>query len=260
MPNINKRVRRGLCIWSLCAAGAMVPTEAAAQQAADPAAAVDSQPPAEQSYTNPFADRPVCSSMFIKSEWQLTGKQKACDWINDGVFSTNAMLGALWSAGFAQGIDLESERGDGFATRFGRRFAQNGVKSTAAYLGRVIAHEDPRRTPPYLAMRTSTPPRGFFKRTGHALAGNFIAYKCRNRCSEDADIRRVPALSRVFGSVASGVAGELLTYDRPNSTRHALQGAASAYGSTFVSALFTEFKPELSAFAGKAFTAIFGVR
>ena len=198
--------------------------------------------------------------MFIKSEWQLTKKQRACDWIDDGVFSTNAMLGAAWSAGFAQRIDLASERGDGFATRFGRRFAQNAVKSSVAYATQALIHEDPRRDPPYLAMRSSPQPRGFFSRTGHALGSNFISYKCRNLCSDATDIHTVPALSRLAGSLASGVAGELLTYDRPNSTRHALQGTASAYGSTFVSALFTEFKPELSAFAGKAFTKIFGVR
>jgi hypothetical protein len=215
-------------------------------------------PPPEP--VNPFADRPVCASMFLKADWQLSGKQKACDWIQNGIFSTNAMLGAAWSAGFSQRTDLASERGDGFPTRFGRKFAQNAFKSTGSYLGGQIFHEDPRKAPPYLVRRLAPTPRGFFKRTGRALGNNFISYRCTNDCSKREHIRRVPALSRVVGSLASGFAGELLTYDRPDSTRHALRGAASAYGSTFINALFTEFKPELSAFAGKAFTKIFGVR
>jgi hypothetical protein len=198
--------------------------------------------------------------MFIKSEWQLTKKQRACDWINDGVFSTTAMLGAVWSAGFSERVDLASERGDGFLTRFGRKFGQNAFKSTGEYLGGAILHEDPRRTPPYLVMRASPRPTGFFKRTGHALAGNLVSYKCSHLCADRNDIHMVPALSRVLGSIASGAAGELLTFDRPNSSRHAWHGTASAYGSTFVNAVVDEFKPELSAFAGKAFTMIFGMR
>lgn len=217
-------------------------------------------PVVEPAPNNPFDQRPVCASMFMKTDWQLTRKQRVCDWIHNGVFSTNAMLGAVWSAGFSQSTDMKSERGDGFATRFGRKFGQNAFKSTGAYLGGQIFREDHRKTPPYLVMRTSPPPKGFFKRTGHALADNFTAYRCMNACAQEADIRKVPALSRVLGSLASGFAGELLTHDRPDSTRHALRGAASAYGSTFVNALFVEFKPELSAFAGKAFTKIFGVR
>jgi hypothetical protein len=217
---------------------------------------------------NPFADRPVCASMFVKSDWQLSNRQKTCDWINNGIFSTNAMLGAAWSAGFSQRTDLASERGDGFPTRFGRKFAQNAFKSTGSFLGGQIFREDPRKTPPYLAMRTTPRPRGFFKRTAYALGGNFVSYRCTGSkdkkeevdCTNGGRFHKVPALSRVVGSLASGFAGELLTYDRPNSTRHALRGAASAYGSTFINALFAEFKPELSAFAGKAFTRIFGVR
>lgn len=229
--------------------------------AASIAAAEGSQQPAERpKLENPFDRRPVCASMFLKADWQLTGKQQVCDWVQNGVLSTNAMLGAVWSAGFSQRTDPASERGDGFPARFGRKFAQNAFKSTGAYLGGQIFREDLRKTPPYLVMRTSPQAKGFFKRTGQALGGNFVSYRCKNRCAGPGDIHKVPALSRVLGSLASGFAGELLTYDRPDSTRHALRGAASAYGSTFVNALFVEFKPELSAFAGTAFTAIFGVR
>ena len=123
--------------------------------------------------TNPFARRPVCSSMFMKSDWR-PGRATSCNWIHNGVFSTNAMLGAVWSAGFSQQTDLASERGDGFPTRFGRKFAQNAFKSTGAYLGRQIFHEDPRKVPPYLVMRTSPRPRGFLSERRTHWEGIFV--------------------------------------------------------------------------------------
>ena len=202
--------------------------------------------------SNPWSKRPACASMFIQSDWQLTSKQKACNWFNS-VTSTNAMLGAVWSAKFSQYVDQSSEQGDGFTTRFGRKFGQSAVKSTAAYLGAMIAREDPRKSPPYLGMRTKPPAHGFFKRTAAAIGGNFISHTCVNSCLSEKDIKSRPALSKVLGSLGSGFAGELLTYDRPDTLNNALRGSASAYGATFVNALFVEFKPELSAFGGRVF-------
>ena len=223
---------------------AAIGAEAAVAQAPPAAAATEA--------TNPWSGRPACASMFIRGDWQLTSKQKACNWFN-GVMSTNAMLGAVWSAKFSQYTDQSSEQGDGFATRFGRKFGQSAVKSTASYLGAMIAREDPRKSPPYLAMRTRPPARGFFKRTAAAIGGNFISHTCVERCTSEKDIKNRPALSKVLGSLGSGFAGELLTHDRPNTLNNALRGSASAYGSTFVNALFVEFKPELSAFGGRIF-------
>jgi hypothetical protein len=227
---------------------------------AAPAAAQDDAPqPSPPPPSNPWAERPVCASMFMKADWQLTAKQRLCDFTHNGVFSTNAMLGAAWSAGYSMWTDNTSEAGDGFATRFGRRFGQNAFKSAGGYVGTLIAGEDPRRRPPYLAMRTVRP-RGFWKRLGYAVGGNFVSYRCVDDCDDESDIRLRPALSRVLGSLASGAAGELMTTDRPRSYSHGLRGAASAFGSTFVSAGLTEFNPEISAFAGRTFTAIFGAR
>jgi hypothetical protein len=234
----------------VCAAVLAASAHAGAQQPAVPEA------PAPD---NPYERRPVCASMFMRTDWQLTKKQRVCDWIHDGVFSTNAMLGAAWSAGFSQINDSESEAGDSFVTRFGRKFGQNAFKSTGSYAGGLIFREDPRKRPPYLAMRTTPPPRGFFRRVGYAIATNFISYRCTGTCTSEADIRKVPAISRISGSIASGYASELLTTDRPNDHVRAWRGAASAYGSTFVNSLFVEFKPELSAVAGRTARAL-GIR
>ena len=230
---------------------ALEPSSAAIEQLAP---AVETQP------VNPWSERPACATMFLKGDWQLSAKQKACNWWNNGVLASNAMLGAVWSAKFSQSVDLSSERGDGFATRFGRKFGQNAIKSTGIYLGAIIAREDPRKKPPYLGIGRRPPVRGFFKRTASAIGGNFISYRCVEDCSEAAHVKKTPAISRVLGSLGSGFGGELLTYDRPDSLNHALRGSASAYGSTFTSALFDEFKPELSAVAGRVLRLFGGGR
>jgi hypothetical protein len=67
-------------------------------------------------------------------------------------------------------------------------------------------------------------------------------------------------MSRLAGSLASGLGGELLESDRAYSTRHALLAAASAGAATFVDAIIVEFKPEISRFAGKTMTTLFGAR
>ena len=208
---------------------------------------------------NPWDDRPECASMFLKTDWQLSHKQRACTWLHDGVFSTKALLGAVWSARFSQDVDLTSERGDGFGTRFGRKFGQNAIKSTAIYLGALVADEDTRSTPPFLVMRP-TPPRGFWRRLGGAIAGNVVSHRCVKECTSKDDIRKRPVLSKLAGSIASGFAGELFTTDRPNLLNHAARGAASAYAATFSSAVLNEFKPELSAFGGRIFRFFGGSR
>jgi hypothetical protein len=216
--------------------------------------------PSGATVTNPWNCRPVCASMFLTSDFQLSGKQRACDWLHNGVFSTDGMLGAAWSAGYSMWTAKPSESGDGYWTRFGRKFGQNAFKASGAYLGGLIAGEDPRRRPPFLALRTTPPPRGFWKRFGHAVGGNFVSYRCSKDCSDSSHIGRRFALSRVLGSLASGFSSELLTTDRPYSSRHAWNGVASAYGSTFVSALFVEFQPELSAAGNKIFGHLLGGR
>jgi hypothetical protein len=203
--------------------------------------------------SSPWNRRPVCASMFLKSDWQLTSKQRACDWLQNRLFSSSALTGAAWSAGVSTLRDSSSEAGDPFATRFARRYAQSAAKSSAAYLGALVAHEDPRVRPPYLVLKPMPRPRGFWPRTRRALVANFVSYRCLRACRTDADVDRQIALSRMLGALASGYAAEAWTWDRETSHRRALRGAATAYGSSFLSTLFGEFSPELSAFARATF-------
>jgi hypothetical protein len=176
------------------------------------------------------------------------------------MFSNGALFGAASSAFVSKIRNPDAEQGDSFAIRFGRRFAQSSFKSTGAYLGGVIAKEDPRIVPPYLVMKTQARPRGFWRRTRHALANNLTSYTCVDQCRSESDIKRRFALSRVLGAVSSGYGGEVWDWDRSTSHARAWRGAASAYGSSFVDALYTEFKPELNAAAGKVFGGLFGFK
>lgn len=225
-----------------------VPPSPSIQDAPPPTAAVD-----------PWGRRPVCASMFLKGDWQLSGKQRACDWVRNRLLSNVALLGAAWSAGVSQARDASAERGDAFAVRFGRRLAQSALKSSAAYVASLTG-EDLRAAPPYLAMSARARPRGFWKRTGHALSQNVVAYRCVADCSRPEHIRRRVALAPGLGAVASGYGSEMWTWDRETSHQRALRGAAAAYGSTFLNAWVTEFKPEISAFAGRTFGSLFGFR
>ena len=231
--------------------------------------AVSTRTPSPATPDDPYPRRPQCASMFLKADWQLSSKQRTCDWIHNRMFSTSALAGAAWSAGFSMVRDSASEQGDGFSTRFSRKFAQNAFKSTGSYVGGLVFHEDPRTRPPYLVMKPGVHPHGFFRRTAHALGTNLTSYRCDGArglrpghadCTKPEHIAKVPAISRVVGSLASGASSELWESQGRISGNRALRGAASAYASTFVNALFVEFKPELNAIAGKTFRALFGGR
>src|SRR5688500_14239106 len=110
-------------VWTGCIRGrvfviaAVLMSFAAPGAAQDPALTTDVPAAAQPSAagSNRWNDRPDCASMFLKSDWQLSPKQRACAWLHDGVLSTNAVLGSLWSARFSQDVDLTSEQGDPFA-------------------------------------------------------------------------------------------------------------------------------------------------
>jgi len=221
------------------------------------------QPPAAAQPDDPYSRRPVCDSMFLASDWQLSAKQGACDWIENGVFSTTAFVGAAWSATSSplwnRITRTNADNSYGFAHRFAIDFGQNAFKATGAYLGGLIFHEDPRVAPPYLIMRIEPEPHGFWPRTVHALAANLISYRCDSICNKPGHITRTPALSRLTGSLASGASLYVLDRGGADLRSRAIRGAVSAYAATFANSLFVEFKPELSAFAGRVSTLL-GVR
>src|SRR5215472_14359172 len=112
-------------------------SEAPGQALGDPTPAPAGQSAADVP-VDPFERHPVCESLYLSSEWQLSPKQHACDWVQNGVLSTPGMFGALWSATTSplwDRITGLAQEPFGFPRRFGNDFAQNAFKSTGAYLG-----------------------------------------------------------------------------------------------------------------------------
>jgi hypothetical protein len=215
----------------------------------------------QASSPNPYACRPTCDSLFLQSEWSLTFKQKACDLVQNHIFSSSGLAAAAFSAATQpiwDGIFNQTTQPSGFGGRFATNFAQSAFKSTGAFVGGLVFHEDPRDSPPYLVLREKRS-HGGARRTLDALGANFIAYRCDGKCATKDDIRRVPALSRIAGSFASGFSIYALSSDRSNLQERALRGTASAYGATFANSVFSEFSPELSALIGRVSRAL-GVR
>jgi hypothetical protein len=215
--------------------------------------AANAQPRASAAQVNPWSKRPVCASMFLQADWQLTQKQRACDWLQNGAFSMTGLLAAASAATYSK-----IAGGDAFLQGSGRNFAKNGFKSTGTYLVTLLSREDPRRAPPYLPFYGPPHPSGFSRRLMHAVIGNLLAYRF-DSCTS-CPLRRVPAISRVVGAFASGFGGELLESEGRYVSRRALRGAEAGYAGTFVNAVIVEFKPELSTFAGKTVTTLFGSR
>jgi len=199
-----------------------------------------------------WEQRPACESIFVESEWKLTASQVRCDWYKNRLFSTEGVASALVAAVATPIVDGALGRArptEGFAERFGTNLAQGAFKSTGAYLGGLILHEDPRQEPPFLIMQENGLRHGFFTRIGHAVKRTVVAYRCVDNCREPADIRWTFALSRVTGSLASGFAPEIWQSDR--SVSRGLRGSATAYGASLLNAVFSEFKPELAALGGR---------
>jgi hypothetical protein len=222
---------------------------------------------AAQQPVDPWPDRPICASLFLKADWQLTPKQRACNWLQNEVLSTSRLFTTAIATTVTMAVDTTSERGDPFSVRYGRKWLQGTASATGQYVGALLAHEDPRRAPPYLILRCDPPPHGFFARFGHALARNIVttqyveppegstdmtgpAGTSEDACPMQQRIHKRFALSRVLGAAASGATGAALNRDRADRAERLWSGFATAYATSFGQEVITEFKPELAAAGG----------
>jgi hypothetical protein len=212
---------------------------------------------------NPMDQRPKCIAFFLDTDWRLSAKQRACDWVQNRVFSPGAAFAAGWSAGYSQITESSADRGKGttgYSTRVAENFAQSAFGSTGAFLTAWAFREDPRRSPPFLVLRERAPRRGFWPRLAQGITNNFRAYRCVGACQTACDVKTQFAISRVAGAFASGFSSQLWSPDRLNSPSRSLRRTASAYGTSFAGSIASEFKPELNLAAGKVVGWIFGAR
>ena len=179
---------------------------------------------------------PPCNSYIIENEQKLTFRQKFCYYANNKVLTGSAIFGGLFFSGVAQARrdPKEWEQGvEGYARRFGSRYAQGLTKSTAEFLAGAINHEDPRSHPPSEVKRANN----FGARLGGALlrtvwthrdsGGNFIAF------------------SRVAGAFASGFVGNAWYPDRLATTQEAFKRTGSAFGGYVMNSVFSEFQSDI---------------
>lgn len=211
----------------------------------------------------PFETRkPVCVSLFLKQDFQLTTKQKFCDFVQNRVFTLSGTFAAAFSAGYSQITESSQDQGKGttgYSTRFAENMAQSAFKSTGTLLSGFILREDPRLDPPYLVLKHSDRAQGFWRRSGHAVGRVLLSYRCVEACTNAHDIKRTFGFSHVAGAFASGFSSELWAPDRLNDPWRAIRRSASAYGTTFGGSFFSEFSPELTTLGHKVL-GIFGIR
>lgn len=207
---------------------------------------------------DPWPDRPSCQSSFLKSDWELTRKQRACEWLINGVFSVGGIVGSNIGAITSVAGGRNAESGDPYLERFGRRVAENTFKTTGAYLGAWITGEDPRRRPPYVVLKGHRP-TGLIARTGIALRESLMAYRCDSPCANSSHVRsdRIAA-ARIVGSLASGVGEELMIHHGQISPRRVARASLLDYVLGFGNSVVGEFTPELTAAVAQAVKTLFG--
>lgn len=192
-------------------------------------------PALAQSSSSAFATIPklaYCNSgEKTASPKQLTFAQRAC-WYASDLTSTGVLFRAGLSSAIGQWRDDNYGKGrDGadYAHRLGVFYARRGARDTAEMIAGYLTHEDPR---PRLSGEA-----GVWKRTGFALKSVLIAK------TDEGSHPAVTPLAGAFGSAL--VAGEF-------SKAHDMTGgmilrhAAFSYSGSFGTAIYDEFKPDLT--------------
>ena len=161
---------------------------------------------------------------------QLTFQQQVCWYAND-LISPSLFV----RAGFASALGEwhndsygNHQDGPGYAHRFGVYFARRSARDAAELIAGYWNHEDPR---PHTSGETGTQ-----QRLKAALMSVLIA-KTEN------DSR--PALSPIAGALASALTGATLSREHDFGGAFARKAACS-YAGSFATAVYKEFRPDLS--------------
>src|SRR4051812_36660399 len=115
MPHPYRLRALGILLAAVFACAQPATAQITGLEAAPEQVTAQTPPTAATPPDDPYPRRPQCASMFLKADWQLSFKQRTCDWIHNRMFSMTAVAGAAWSAGSSMVLDMSSEEGDSFA-------------------------------------------------------------------------------------------------------------------------------------------------
>lgn len=162
---------------------------------------------------------------------QLTFRQQACWYANDLAAPT-----LLVRAGFSTALgqwhnDIYGKGQDGpdYAHRFGVFYARHAARDTAELVAGYLNHEDPR---PHVSGET-----GLLRRTKAALASVVVTK------TDEGD--RL-ALTPIAGAFGSALVGSALSREHSFTGHTFAREAIFSYSNSFATAVFREFKPDIS--------------
>ena len=194
---------------------------------------------------------PHCDSYSIQTLPSLDFEQRACIWASK-LFTPTAVFGSSFMAMIAQTKNDPIEWGQGakaYGERFGTRYTQGMVKTTATFLAGIVSREDPRPTPPpgYDCQWQSNAVR---VRIGRSIARVFFSY----RPNRDGSCSVRPAPARTIGALASGFVQLAWLPDRQKTVGNVARSSASGLGLYLSDSVFAEFQGTLWGTIGKVFT------
>ncbi|MFL6351320.1 MAG: hypothetical protein ACJ74Z_05665 [Bryobacteraceae bacterium] len=163
-------------------------------------------------------------------------RQRSC-YFGGRLISPSTILRTAFASGISQwrNSPYEPHRDtDDYAHRFAARYASRAAMSGSELLVGFLNREDPRPR--------SSSANGVWNRTRGALLTVVLI--------KDEDGNGRPALSPLAGAFGAGYVGAL-SYKTNHTAEDGLRRTGISYSSYFMTALYREFRPDISAFASR---------
>ena len=180
----------------------------------------------------------VCNSgANTIAQSEMTLAQQGCWYAND-LTAPSLLVRAAFGSAIGHLVNDTSggnQDASAYAHRLGVYYARHGARDAAELVAGYFNHEDPR---PHLSGET-----GVWRRTKAALWSVVIA---------QTDEGNRLALTPIAGALGSAFVGTALSRDRAFTGRTILREASVSYSGSFATAVYREFKPDLSSLVRRA--------
>ena len=146
--------------------------------------------------------------------------------------NVEALLGPPFGAAMGQWTDSPPEWGQGsagYGRRLGSGYARMFISQSIRFGVAAADGEDPRSE--------ASNESGIWRRTRHAVLGNFVAHSTRGA--------EMPAISRIAGPYGAAFVSNAWYPASHADTPHALERGTSAFGSSIGWSVFREFWPDI---------------